>query len=207
MTNPHISVVIPCYNDGKYLPETIARLKQQTFTNFEIIVVNDGSTDEATIAFLNTLETDPQIQVIHQANARMSAARNTGAKHAKGDYIAALDVDDYFHNTFLAQALPVFEKEPQTAVVTSYIRCFGNKKGSSKPRGGTAANFLFSNQCPACAMVKKTVWDEVGGYDEAMKMGYEDWEFYIRIAQKNWNVHVIPEHLLYYRQTNKSCLL
>lgn len=206
MTNPHISVVIPCYNDGKYLPETIAILKQQTFTNFEIIVVNDGSTDEATIAYLNTLETDPQIQVIHQANARMSAARNTGAKHAKGDYIAALDADDYFDNTFFAKALAVFEKEPQTAVVTSYIRYFGNKKGSSKPRGGTAANFLFSNQCPACAMVKKTVWDEVGGYDEAMKMGYEDWEFYIRIAQKNWNVHVIPEHLLYYRQTNKSTL-
>ena len=53
-------------------------------------------------------------------------------------------------------------------------------------------------------MVKKTVWDEVGGYDEVMKMGYEDWEFYIRIAQKNWNVHVIPEHLLFYRQTSKG---
>ena len=55
-------------------------------------------------------------------------------------------------------------------------------------------------------MVKKTVWDEVGGYDEAMKMGYEDWEFYIRIAQKSLNVHVIPEHLLFYRQTSKSTL-
>jgi len=206
MTNPHISVVIPCYNDGKYLPETIARLKKQTFANFEIIVVNDGSTDESTITYLDTLSNDPQIQVIHQANARMSAARNTGAKHAKGQFIAAIDADDYFDPTFFEKALAVFEKEPQTAVVTSYIRFFGNKTGSSKPRGGTAANFLFSNQCPACAMVKKTVWDEVGGYDEAMKMGYEDWEFYIRIAQKNWNVHVIPEHLLFYRQTNKSTL-
>lgn len=206
MTNPHISVVIPCYNDGKYLPETIAKLKQQTFTSFEIIVVNDGSTDEATISYLDTLSNDPQIQVIHQANGRMSAARNTGAKHAKGHYIAALDADDYFDNTFFEKALAVFEKEPQIAVVTSYIRFFGNKTGSSKPRGGTAANFLFSNQCPACAMVKKTVWDEVGGYDEAMKMGYEDWEFYIRIAQKNWNVHVIREHLLFYRQTSKSTL-
>jgi glycosyltransferase involved in cell wall biosynthesis len=206
MTNPHISVVIPCYNDGNYLPETIATLKKQTFTDFEIIVVNDGSTDEATITYLDSLSNDPQIQVIHQANARMSAARNTGAKHSKGQFIAAIDADDYFDPTFFEKALAVFEKEPQTAVVTSYIRFFGNKTGSSKPRGGTAANFLFSNQCPACAMVKKTVWDEVGGYDESMKMGYEDWEFYIRIAQKNWNVHVIPEHLLFYRQTNKSTL-
>ena len=104
MTNPHISVVIPCYNDGKYLPETIATLKKQTFTNFEIIVVNDGSTDEATISYLDTLSNDPQIQVIHQANGRMSAARNTGAKHAKGQYIAALDADDYFDTTFFAKA-------------------------------------------------------------------------------------------------------
>jgi len=206
MPNPNISVVIPCYNDGKYLPETIAKLKQQTYSNFEIIVVNDGSTEEPTISYLNTLSNDPQIQVIHQTNARMSGARNTGTKHAKGHFIAALDADDYFDNTFFEKALDVFEKEPQTAVVTSYIRFFGNKSGSSKPRGGKAANFLFSNQCPACAMVKKTVWDEVGGYDEAMKMGYEDWEFYIRISQKNLNVHVIPEHLLYYRQTNKSTL-
>jgi glycosyltransferase involved in cell wall biosynthesis len=206
MTNPHISVVIPCYNDGKYLPETIAKLKQQTYLNFEIIVVNDGSTDEATINYLNTLTNDDQITVINQSNARMSAARNTGATHAKGIYIAALDADDYFDNTFFAKALAVFEQAPQTAVVTSYIRFFGNKTGSSKPRGGSAANFLFSNQCPACAMVKKSVWDEVGGYDEAMKMGYEDWEFYIRITKKNWNVHVIPEHLLFYRQTNKSTL-
>jgi len=205
-TNPHISVVIPCYNDGKYLPETIAKLKQQTYSNFEIIVVNDGSTDEATINYLNSLTNDAQITVIHQANARMSAARNTGARHAKGQFIAAIDADDYFDNTFFAKALAVFEQAPQTAVVTSYIRFFGNKSGSSKPRGGSAANFLFSNQCPACAMVKKSVWDEVGGYDEAMKMGYEDWEFYIRIVQKNWNVHVIPEHLLFYRQTDKSTL-
>ena len=206
MTNPHISVVIPCYNDGKYLPETIARLKQQTYTNFEIIIVNDGSTDEITITYLHSLSTDAQIKVIHQANARMSGARNTGAKHAKGNFIAALDADDYFDNTFFEKALGVFEKEPQTAVVTSYIRFFGNHSGSSKPRGGSAANFLFSNQCPACAMVKKTVWDDVGGYDEDMKLGYEDWEFYIRITQKNWNVHVIPAHLLFYRQTDKSTL-
>ena len=201
-----ISVIIPCYNDGKYIQETINKLKEQAYPAQEIIIVNDGSTDAYTLDLLKVLENDPLINVLHKENGRMSAARNYGVKHAKGNIIVTLDADDYFDNTFFAKALAVFEQAPQTAVVTSYIRFFGNKTGSSKPRGGSAANFLFSNQCPACAMVKKSVWDEVGGYDEAMKMGYEDWEFYIRIAQKNWNVHVIPEHLLFYRQTNKSTL-
>ena len=69
-----------------------------------------------------------------------------------------------------------------------------------------AFNFLFSNQCPACSMVRKSVWDQVGGYDETMKLGYEDWEFYIRITKLGLEVHVIPEYLLYYRQTQKSTL-
>jgi GT2 family glycosyltransferase len=136
----------------------------------------------------------------------MSAARNTGAKHAKGQFIAAIDADDYFDNTFFAKALAVFEQAPQTAVVTSYIRFFGNKTGSSKPRGGSAANFLFSNQCPACAMVKKSVWDEVGGYDEAMKMGYEDWEFWIRLLSKGGEIKIVPEPLFFYRKKDHSML-
>ena len=81
---------------------------------------------------------------------------------------------------------------------------FGEFKKVSKPRGGDEYNFLFSNQCPACAMVRKRCWDEAGGYDESMIYGYEDWEFYIRITKMGWTVHVIPEKLLFYRQTKKS---
>lgn len=202
-TNPLISVVIPCYNDGAYLPETIGKLKEQTYTHFEIIVVNDGSTDAATLKVLNHLSTQG-ITVLHKANGRMSSARNTGVQHAKGSLIAALDADDYFDAHFFEKAVAVLQKEAKVAVVTSYIQLFGEVKKVSKPRGGNEYNFLFSNQCPACAMVRKSCWDAVGGYDEAMVNGYEDWEFYIRITQKGWMVHVIPEKLFFYRQTQKS---
>lgn len=200
---PLISVVIPCYNDGAYLPETIARVKQQTYTHFEIIVVNDGSTDEATLQVLQTLSTEG-ITVLHKANGRMSSARNWGVQHANGTLIAALDADDYFHQQFFEKAVAVLEQEEEVAVVTSYIQLFGEVNKVSKPRGGNEYNFLFSNQCPACAMVRKSCWDAVGGYDEAMVNGYEDWEFYIRITQRGWTVHVIPEKLFFYRQTQKS---
>jgi glycosyltransferase involved in cell wall biosynthesis len=201
--NPLISVVIPCYNDGVYLPETISHLQQQTLQDFEVLIVNDGSTDRTTIEILKTIDSE-KIKVLHKENGRMSSARNHGVKHAKGKFIAALDADDYFHPTFFEKAVAVLNKEPNTAVVTSYIQLFGEYKKLSKPRGGNDLNFLFSNQCPACAMVRKECWDAVGGYDEKMVYGYEDWEFYIRITQRGWTVHVIPEKLFFYRQTKKS---
>jgi glycosyltransferase involved in cell wall biosynthesis len=204
--NPLISVVIPCYNDGAYLPETISKLNLQTEKSFEIIIVNDGSTDTQTLEVLNQLATQENITVLHKENGRMSSARNHGVKYAKGKFIAALDADDYFDPSFFKKAVDILNIEPTTAVVTSYIKYFGNKTGTSKPRGGNAFNFLFSNQCPACAMVRKEIWDQVGGYDESMKLGYEDWEFYIRITKLNLVVHLIPEFLLYYRQTDKSTL-
>jgi len=206
LMNPLISVVIPCYNDGVFLPETISKLNLQTEQSFEIIIVNDGSTDQHTLNVLKKLEDQENITILHKENGRMSSARNHGVEQAKGKYIAALDADDFFDHSFFKKAVQILEANPSTAVVTSYIKFFGNKHGRSKPRGGNAFNFLFSNQCPACAIVRKEVWDKVGGYDETMKLGYEDWEFYIRITKLNLTVHLIPEYLLYYRQTNKSTL-
>lgn len=203
MSNPLISVVIPCYNDGIYLPETIEHLHKQTLQDFEIIIVNDGSTDDATLKILGELPKQ-NIAVLHKENGRMSSARNYGVGCASGIFIAALDADDYFHPSFFEKAISILKNDSNVAVITSHIQMFGEFSKVSKPRGGNENNFLFSNQCPACAMVRKSCWDEVGGYDEKMIYGYEDWEFYIRITQKGWRVHVIPERLLFYRQTKKS---
>jgi glycosyltransferase involved in cell wall biosynthesis len=85
--NPLISVVIPCFNDGNYLPETISKLGLQTNQSFEIIIVNDGSTDNNTLQVLDQLAEQPNITVLHKENGRMSSARNHGVKQAKGKYI------------------------------------------------------------------------------------------------------------------------
>lgn len=200
---PLISVIIPCYNDGVYLPETIMHLKKQTLKDFEVIVVNDGSTDEYTLKILNELQNE-NITVLHKENGKMSSARNHGVKHANGKLIVSLDADDYFHPTFFKKAVKILDENAEVAVVTSHVQLFGEITKVFKPRGGNEYNFLFSNQCPACVMVRKSCWDEIGGYDENMIHGFEDWEFYIRITQKGWKVHVIPEKLFFYRQTKKS---
>lgn len=203
--NTSISVIIPCYNDGKFLPETLAHLSKQTLQPKEIIIVNDGSTDTATLEILAQLEGE-KVRILHKTNGRMSSARNHAVKAATGEIIVALDADDYFAPDFFEKGIAVLQAHPDVAVVTSYMKFFGNRKGVSKPRGGNQYNFMFNSACPACAMVRKEVWDEVGGYDESMTLGYEDWEFYIRVTQKGWNVHVIPEYLFFYRQTDKSTL-
>jgi len=203
---PTISVVIPCFNDGLYLEETISKVKLQTFTDFEIIIVDDGSNDQHTLDVLEKLQKREDLIVFHIPNQRMSAARNYGIERANADLIVTLDADDYFDKTFFQKALDILNNEKNTAVVSCYIRNFGLNKKLFKPRGGTIKNFLFSNQCAMCAMFRKSVWIEVGKLDEQMKLGYEDWEFFIRVTAKGYLVKIIPAALFYYRQTKKSTL-
>lgn len=204
--SPLISVVIPCFNDGVYLGETLEKLGRQTFTDFEVIIVNDGSTDQHTLQVLREIADSGAAIVLHKTNGRMSSARNYGVRHAKGSVIAALDADDYFGPAFFQKGLELLADDDNLAVVSSYIQLFGEFRKVQRPRGGSLFNLLFSSQIPACALVRKSCWDEIGGYDENMKNGYEDWEFYIRISQKGWTIHVIREKLLFYRQTRKSTL-
>ena len=202
-----ISVVIPCYNDGMYITETVEKTKAQTYKNIEIIIVNDGSTDAHTIKTLDALHLQDGVTVLHKENGKMSSARNYGVAHAKGRYIVTLDADDYFEKTFFSIAKNLLDTHDNYVAVSCYMKNFGLNKKKFKPRGGNVYNFLFSNQCPSCAMLKKTDWDLVNGYDEEMVLGYEDWEFYLRLTAKtNKEVHIIPKYLYNYRQTSESTL-
>jgi len=203
---PAISVIIPCYNDGIFLKETISKLKLQTFKDFEIIIVDDGSTDSYTLDVFIQLKEEEQIKIYRTANQRMSAARNFGIEKAHAELIVTLDADDYFDKSFFQKALNILNKDKNIAVVSCYIQNFGLNKNLFKPRGGNIYNFLFSNQCAMCAMFRKSVWNEVGKFDEQMKLGYEDWEFFIRVTANGYDIKIIPEVLFFYRQTKKSTL-
>lgn len=203
---PLVSVIIPCYNDGHYLDDAVSSIKEQAFDDLEIIIVNDGSTDEATIRKLHSFD-DPLITVLHKENGHLSSARNHGIHHSKGQYVVTLDADDTFEREFIRKGVEVLQQEPVVGAVTCYLKSFGLKKYSWKPLGGDIKNFLFRQESCASAMFRKECWDKTGGYDEGMKTGYEDWEFWIRITAAGWRVHVIKEYLLNYRVTEKSMLL
>ncbi|MBL7740063.1 MAG: glycosyltransferase family 2 protein [Chitinophagaceae bacterium] len=203
---PLVSVIIPCYNDGQYLDESVGSVKQQTFGDTEIIIVNDGSTDAATIQKLGSFN-DPQITVLHKENGHLSSARNHGIRHAKGEIIVTLDADDRFEPAFIKQGVTVLKQDASVGAVTCYLKGYGLKKFSWKPLGGDIKNFLFRQESCASAMFRKECWEKTGGYDEQMKSGYEDWEFWIRLTAAGWKVHVLKDYLLHYRVTEKSMLL
>ena len=203
---PRVSVIIPCFNDGQYLDESVGSALAQNYKDIQIIIVNDGSTDSSTLQKLASFS-NPLITVLHKENGHLSSARNHGIRYASGEYILTLDADDRFEPSFVGKAVNILDAKKEVGGVTCYLKSFGQKKFSWKPLGGDLRNFLYRQESCASAMFRKECWEKLGGYDEQMKTGYEDWEFWIRLTSAGYIVHVIKEFLFHYRITSKSMLL
>jgi glycosyltransferase involved in cell wall biosynthesis len=208
-----ISIVIPCYNDADYIEQAIDSAMNQTYPFKEIIVVDDGSNNKTKMV-LKSL--DHKIdKLIAQENLGQSTARNSGIKHSTGHYVLVLDSDDFFENSFCEKAIEIFDNNAEVKLVTCYANLlFGDKKDSHvyMPKGGRVSSFLTSNSALGSAMFKKEDWNICDGYDESMRTGLEDWEFYIRLLSKGGLAEVIKEPLYSYRKrenttTNKANLL
>lgn len=202
--SPLISIIIPCYNDLKFIEQSVQSALNQAYVNIEVILVDDGS-DSATKAVLKRIE--PTIsKLITQDNQGQSTARNVGIRAAKGEYILVLDSDDFFEPTFCDKALSFFLKNADIKVVTCQANLLFDNGFStvSKPRGGTISDFMYFNEAFGSTIFKKLDWERVGGYDEIMRKGFEDWEFYIRVVKDGGCVFVLQEVLFNYRKRNDS---
>jgi glycosyltransferase involved in cell wall biosynthesis len=193
---PAVSVVVPCYNGGPFLDGLMASLARQTFRDFEIIIVDDGSTDPRTQAKLASL--DPVIRVIRQDNRGPSAARNTGARPARADIIFMLDCDDAIEPTFLAETVPVMRDAPaDVGMVFTHLRLVGAETGVV-PRYFNQFDLLFTNTLSSGLVMRKQSMMAAGGYDETMREGYEDWDFSLRLARAGYRGLEIPKTLYIY---------
>ncbi|TDN89154.1 hypothetical protein DET49_10770 [Salegentibacter sp. 24] len=201
---PSVSIVIPCYNDSKYIETAVESAYSQKLENLEIIIVDDGS-DEKTKLVLQSLRSKIN-KIITQTNLGVSAARNAGIKESSGDYILVLDSDDFFEPGFCKKALRAFQTGDNVRLVTCYAKWFIDSTNYQihKPAGGELKNFLYRNSALSNSMFLKKDWRKVGGYDESMKDGWEDWEFFIRLHKDGGNTIVIPEVLFHYRMKKKS---
>lgn len=182
--NPAVSVVVPCFNGGRYLDGLMASLDRQTLHGFETIIVDDGSTEEATLRKLAALE--GRARIVRQDNRGLSAARNAGIAAARSAFVAVLDCDDTFEPPFLEEALALLQgAPPDVAMVVSHLRLTGAAHGVVE-RYFNAFDLLFTNTLHSGVMLRKAAWQAVGGYDESMRQGYEDWEFYLRLSQAGY---------------------
>ena len=203
MPSPAVSVVLPCYNAHRHLGRALDSVRDQTFRDVEILVVDDGSTDPETKAFLDGLGAD--VRVVRQENRGLAGARNAGFRAARGEYVLPLDCDDWIDPTFLEKGVAILKQRPDIAYAFAHIALEGEKTGVLA-KGFNAFEQLFLNQLPYCLLIRRRVWESLGGYDETMRAGYEDWEFNIRAAARGHYGLAIPEPLFHYRVSSAGML-
>lgn len=201
-----VSVIVPCFNHAKYLSEALNSILHQTYTHWECIIVNDGSPDNTDEVAQKWILKDTRIKYYKKENGGLSSARNYGVERAVGKYIVTLDADDKFEKSFIEQAVNILENNDEIGIVSCWGYRFSDSKYYDlfKPNGKNLNDYLFSSAALASAMFRKKCWDEVKGYDEQMKMGYEDWEYYLRVSKNGWKTKIIEEPLFFYRQHKSS---
>lgn len=195
---PEISVIIPCYNQGQYVDEAVESVLAQSFEDYEIIIVNDGSSDKYTVNLLKNYNR-PKTRVIHRSNCGISSARNEGIQASRGRFILPLDADDKISKDYLGKAYEVLNREKDIGILYCKSKLFGNKKGKWNLPDYSLKKILLKNMIFASAFFRREDWQKVGGYKTNMKSGWEDWDFWLSIIELGRQVYKIPEVLFYYR--------
>lgn len=196
--NNKVSIIIPCYKQANWLPDAIESALAQTYKDIEVIVVNDGSPD-------NTSEVAKRypVKLIEKKNGGLSSARNAGIKASAGGWIVTLDSDDKLHPEFVQRTM---DGANGCDIITTTLETFGNenRQWKSNIKNPTYSDLRIKNHLNCCSLFKKDVWTSVGGYDEQMRDGYEDWDFWLRAAKNGFNINRIDDVLFFYRKHGTS---
>ncbi|RCK71812.1 MAG: putative N-acetylgalactosaminyl-diphosphoundecaprenol glucuronosyltransferase [Ignavibacteriae bacterium] len=199
---PTISVIIPCYNYARYLPEAVESVINQTFQDFEIIIVNDGSTDNTQSVAESLIKKYSQykIRLINQENSGNPAiSRNRGIKLSAGKYILCLDADDKLAPTMLEECLNVLKTTPEVAIVYTDRLDFDGEDSVVLAKDYNFEKLKYENHISYCALFKKEVWEKVGGYRTNV-IGCEDWDFWIAAGSRGFYGYHINKPLFHYRK-------
>jgi glycosyltransferase involved in cell wall biosynthesis len=204
-----ISIIIPAYNAAQFIAQTLDAVLAQTFTAFEVIVVNDGSTDQTPAIVESYVQRDDRVQLVNQLNQGVSAARQQGQTQAKGEFIAFLDADDLWLPQNLAVHLRHFAGNPRLGISfgqVEFMQHDGSLTGSyskSRLHQIEPAHLFYENLLitPSNAVIRRSVFEQVGGFDCELS-GTEDQEFFLRTRCFGWQVEGVEEVLVRYRLTS-----
>lgn len=201
---PMCSVIIPCYNYGHFLREAIQSALDQTLKGVEILVVDDGSTDAETREVLRSLVGDSRIKLLLKGNEGLSESRNMGIRAATGKYICCLDADDILHPSYLEHCVYELESDGYLGMVYSWVRLFGDENYIWQTREFNLNEAMVDNHTSVSAVFRRSDWLLAGKYDRRMEGGYEDWEFWLRIAQLGRKGHAIKAPLFFHRRHGRT---
>jgi glycosyltransferase involved in cell wall biosynthesis len=199
-----VSVIIPCFDHGQFLIEAIASFERVAPKNCELIVVNDGSNEPRTLEILKILRAAGYF-VFDQVNQGLSAARNAGIELARGRYVLPLDADNRLRAGFIEDGISVLDSSSEIGIVYGYRQFFGMRTGLDQVSEFDLEEMLTFNYIDACAMFRKQVWADCGGYDQSISP-LEDWELWINAAEKGWRFNRLPQATFEYRVRPESLL-
>ena len=202
---PKISVIIPCYNQGAYLQDAVQSVLEQSFQDFEILIVDDGSTDAETVDILKD-RTWTRTRVIRTGNQGLAAARNNGIREARGAYILPLDADDRIGPGYLEEAARILDRHPEIGIVYCEAAYFGARSDHWHLPDYTPDQMLFQNLIFCSALFRRADWERAGGYNINMVYGWEDWDFWLSLIHLGVKVYRIPRVHFFYRLRDASMI-
>ncbi|MEB3178367.1 MAG: glycosyltransferase [Nostocaceae cyanobacterium] len=202
---PTISVIVPAYNGERTILQTIESIRKQTFSDWEIIVIDDGSKDR-TVELVNTVK-DERLKIFSYENGGLPVARNRGISHAQGEYIAFIDADDLWTPDKLADQLEALQKNPQAGLAYSWTSVIDDKAESIYEsnkvyyEGDVYADLLTYNfiASGSNALVRRQAIEDAGEFEPTLGSA-EDWDYWLRIAS-SWHFAVVPKAQILYRQS------
>jgi len=197
---PKVSVLVPCHDLGRFLDEAVDSVLRQTRQDFEILVVNDGSTDDATNALLASYAR-PRTRVLTTEHRGLARARNLALEHAAGEYVCALDADDRLEPRFLEKTVGALERDPALTFVSCWLRTFGEEDWVWRQDRCDLAAVLAEDTVLTASPVRRQAVLDAGGWDPAMPApGYEDWDLWITLLERGARGEIVPEVLFAYRR-------
>ncbi len=204
MNNFLVSVIVPCYNHAHYLPETLQSIVNQTYRNWECIIVNDGSPDNTEEVALEWVKKDSRFKYFYKENGGLAEARNFGIKNSNGEFILPLDSDDLIGSTYIEKAVNKLVKHPEIGIIYCKAVLFGDQNGVWHIPKYKLKRHLTHNTIFCTALFRRKDFDKTIGYNKNLIYGYEDWDFWLSLIEHDAQVFRIPEYLFSYRIRTKS---
>lgn len=194
---PAISIVTACYNQGRYIGEMLESVYCQTFDNYEVIIVNDGSDDD-TRQILEGIN-NSGVKVIHTARRGPAAARNTAINHSRAQIILNLDADDMIAPDLLEKGWEILSSDPDAGIAYCDADFFGFKGGKFENPDFSIEAMLINNLIPSMSFFRKDDFEDIGGFSDELIYGLEDWDFWLSIIEKERKVVKITDSKAFYR--------
>lgn len=199
MKTPIVSIIMPAYRQGEYVTDAIESVRRQNFQDWELVIVDDGSPDNVAELVRPLVETDTRIKFYHTSNNGVSWARNFGVSKSSGEYLLFLDADDTIEQEYLESCVHCLSNSPEVLAVYCQWKFFGECVETPKIFYPGYKSQLLKNHIFITAMIRRDKFNEIGGFDESMKSGLEDWEFWIRYLEGGGEVVQLLQQMFNYR--------